>query len=156
VADQIPFGEDPSAQDRKIWQICAYVAVGLTALLLLFTSILIRRLKAGPPYNCFPPCCLVLQTPASNCDYLDMSNFGVRSQQNACNIGVYIGLWLWTDRGGMHKGGQSGRVHHAPAALLATGALSGTVWHCHLLGCSGSFPLQRWRHCASAPPRLSL
>lgn len=44
---QLPFGEDPSAHDRKIWQICAYVAVGLTGLLLIFTLVLIRRVKAS-------------------------------------------------------------------------------------------------------------
>ncbi len=56
VRDQVPFSEDPSAQDRKIWQICAYVAVGLTGLLIIFTLVIIRRVKAttlpSSPYPC--------------------------------------------------------------------------------------------------------
>ena len=46
VAGQLPFGQDPSASDRHIWQICAYVAAALTGLLLIFTLVLIRRIKA--------------------------------------------------------------------------------------------------------------
>lgn len=48
VRDQIPLSEDPSAHDRKIWQICAYVAAGLTGLLIIFTLVIIRRVKARP------------------------------------------------------------------------------------------------------------
>jgi hypothetical protein len=48
VRDQIRLSEDPSAHDRKIWQICAYVAVGLTGLLIIFTLVIIRRVKARP------------------------------------------------------------------------------------------------------------
>ena len=46
IAGQLPFGQDPSANDRRIWQICAYVCAGLTGLLLIFTLVLIRRIKA--------------------------------------------------------------------------------------------------------------
>lgn len=46
IARQLPFGQDPSASDRHIWQICAYVCAALTGLLLIFTLILIRRIKA--------------------------------------------------------------------------------------------------------------
>lgn len=62
VMDQVPFGEDPSAHDRKIWQICAYVCVGLTGLLLIFTMVIIRRIKARlvlspvSTITCLPVC----------------------------------------------------------------------------------------------------
>ncbi|CAL8462248.1 g1779 [Coccomyxa elongata] len=54
VRDQIPLSEDPSAHDRKIWQICAYVAVGLTGLLIIFTLVIIRRVKACPAAHAPP------------------------------------------------------------------------------------------------------
>lgn len=54
VRDQIPLSEDPSAHDRKIWQISAYVAVGLTGLLIIFTLVIIRRVKACPAAHATP------------------------------------------------------------------------------------------------------
>ena len=51
IARQLPFGQDPSANDRRIWQICAYVYAALTGLLLIFTLVLIRRIKACAPHD---------------------------------------------------------------------------------------------------------
>ena len=45
VAGQLPFGQDPSASDRHIWQICAYVMAALTGILIIFVLVLIRRIK---------------------------------------------------------------------------------------------------------------
>ena len=45
IAGQLPTELDPSASDRHIWQICAYVAAALTGILLIFTLVLIRRIK---------------------------------------------------------------------------------------------------------------
>ena len=45
IAGQLPTVLDPSASDRHIWQICAYVAAALTGILLIFTLVLIRRIK---------------------------------------------------------------------------------------------------------------
>ncbi len=36
---------DPSASDRKVWTIVAFVMLGLAILLFLFTLVMIRRLK---------------------------------------------------------------------------------------------------------------
>ena len=47
VAGQLPFGQDPSASDRHIWQICAYVMAALTGLLIIFVLVLIRRIKVS-------------------------------------------------------------------------------------------------------------
>ena len=49
VAGQLPFGQDPSASDRHIWQICAYVMAALTGILLIFILVLIRRIKVNCP-----------------------------------------------------------------------------------------------------------
>lgn len=45
IAGQLPSDLDPSASDRHIWQICAYMAAALTGILLIFTLVLIRRIK---------------------------------------------------------------------------------------------------------------
>lgn len=49
VAGQLPFGQDPSASDRHIWQICAYVMAALTGLLIISILVLIRRIKVPGP-----------------------------------------------------------------------------------------------------------
>ena len=44
LAKYIPV-EDPSAEDRHIWAITAFVMTGLAGALLIFTLILARRIK---------------------------------------------------------------------------------------------------------------
>ena len=46
VAGAIPIEEDPSAQDRRMWMVCGYVAAALTGILLMFTLLILRRIRA--------------------------------------------------------------------------------------------------------------
>lgn len=47
LASELPAGSaaDPTAGDRKVWAIVAYVMTGLTVLLFLFTLVMLRRIK---------------------------------------------------------------------------------------------------------------
>lgn len=38
---------DPSFSDRKVWLVVAYVMAGLTAILIILTLVMIRRIKVG-------------------------------------------------------------------------------------------------------------
>ena len=47
IAEELPAGSaaDPTAGDRKVWAIIAYVMTALTVLLFLFTLVMLRRIK---------------------------------------------------------------------------------------------------------------
>ena len=47
LAAELPAGTtaDPTAGDRKVWAIIAYVMTALTVLLFLFTMVMLRRIK---------------------------------------------------------------------------------------------------------------
>lgn len=47
IAAELPAGSaaDPTAGDRKVWAVIAYVMTALTVLLFLFTLVMLRRIK---------------------------------------------------------------------------------------------------------------
>lgn len=47
LAAELPAGTaaDPTAGDRKVWSVIAYVMTALTVLLFLFTLVMLRRIK---------------------------------------------------------------------------------------------------------------
>lgn len=47
ISKSIPIAQDPSASDRHIWAITAFVVSGLFVALLIFTCILGRRIKVA-------------------------------------------------------------------------------------------------------------
>ena len=47
VATQLASYEDPSASDRKVWKIAGYVVLALTAILILVTLVMVRRIKVS-------------------------------------------------------------------------------------------------------------
>ena len=47
VATQLASYEDPSASDRKVWKVAGYVVLALTAILILVTLVMVRRIKVS-------------------------------------------------------------------------------------------------------------
>ena len=55
VAAQLASYEDPSASDRKVWKVAGYVVLALTAILILVTLVMVRRIKVSRPSPCADP-----------------------------------------------------------------------------------------------------
>ena len=57
VATQLASYEDPSASDRRVWKVAGYVVLALTAILILVTLVMVRRIKVNSLPVCRAPAC---------------------------------------------------------------------------------------------------
>ena len=51
VASELTAAESTDASDRKAWLIVAYIMAGCTALLILLTLLMVRRVKVGTHFR---------------------------------------------------------------------------------------------------------
>ncbi len=85
AATQLASYEDPSAYDRKVWKVAGYIVLALTAILILVTLVMIRRIKVS---------CLLVCIACASCAGLPWLPAGVQRAEQR-DVSFCVCRWLW-------------------------------------------------------------
>ena len=92
IAAELPAGSaaDPTAGDRKVWAVIAYIMTALTVLLFLFTLVMLRRIKiavATLKVSCMHTCAISsLKTQAGISIVITLTSCTIKCVVKSCLV----------------------------------------------------------------------